>query len=121
MSNHIHLIWQPLGDHTPSSVQLSFMKYTAQQIKRFLLKTDPEKLNAFQVNKYDRTFQVWKREALSIELVNNAVFDQKLEYIHDNPVKAEICNFPEEYYYSSARFYEEGIDPFNLLTHYSGN
>jgi REP element-mobilizing transposase RayT len=29
MSNHIHFIWQPLFGHTPSSIQASFMKYTA--------------------------------------------------------------------------------------------
>jgi len=33
MSNHIHLIWQALPGFTPSAIQASFMKYTAQQIK----------------------------------------------------------------------------------------
>ena len=36
---------------------------------------------------------------------------------HWNPVKAGICKFPEEYYYSSARFYETGIDDFRILTY----
>ena len=31
MSNHIHLIWQPLFDFTPLAIQASFMKYTAKQ------------------------------------------------------------------------------------------
>jgi putative transposase len=30
MSNHIHLIWQPLAGYTVTVVQSSFMKYTAQ-------------------------------------------------------------------------------------------
>ena len=33
MNNHIHLIWQPLPRQTLSFIQLSFMKFTAQQIK----------------------------------------------------------------------------------------
>jgi hypothetical protein len=49
------------------------------------------------------------------------VFDQKLEYIHYNPVKAGLCIYPEEYHYSSAKFYHTGIDDFKMLTHYSGN
>ena len=59
----------------------------------------------FKVNKHDRAYQFWKWEALGIELFMPAVFSQKLEYIHNNPVGAGLCNFPKEYYYSSARFY----------------
>jgi hypothetical protein len=42
MSNHIHLIWQPLFGFTPSDVQASFMKYTAQQLKRLLEENDKD-------------------------------------------------------------------------------
>ena len=121
MSNHIHLIWQPLIGFTPSEVQASFMKYTAQQLKRSLLKNDKEWLESFKVNKYDREYQIWKREPLSIELISEELFKQKLEYIHYNPVKAGICEKPEDYYYSSARFYLDGLDSFKMLTHFAGN
>ena len=121
MSNHIHLIWQPLVGFTPSEVQASFMKYTAQQLKRSLLKNDKEGLESFKVNKYDREYQIWKREPLSIELISEELFKQKLEYRHYNPVKAGICEKPEDYYYSSARFYLDGLDSFKMLTHFAGN
>jgi putative transposase len=121
MSNHIHLIWQPMAGHTISSVQSSFMKYTAQQIKRYLQNTNTALLETFKVNKYDREYQFWKREPLHIELISPAVFRQKLEYIHYNPVKAGLCYYPEEYHYSSAKFYFNGEDDFKILTHYSGN
>lgn len=121
MSNHIHLIWQHLAGFTSSNVQASFMKYTAQQLKRSLIKNKPNILDMFKVNKYDREYQIWKREPLSIELLNESMFKQKLEYIHHNPVKAGLCTVPEEYYYSSARFYVDGINSFGMLKHYSGN
>jgi REP element-mobilizing transposase RayT len=121
MSNHIHLIWQPLNDFAPSDIQASFMKYTAQQLKRSLIKNDVEALSIFKVNKYDREYQIWKREPLSIELISANLFKQKLEYIHYNPVKAGLCENPEDYYYSSARFYHDGLDSFKLLTHFTGN
>jgi putative transposase len=120
MSNHIHLIWQPLFGFTPTDIQSSFMKYTAQQFKRTLTKNNIEALAIFKVNKYDREYQFWKRDSLSIELISHAVFEQKLDYIHYNPVKAGLCVNPEDYYYSSARFYYDGIDNFGILTHYSG-
>jgi putative transposase len=97
------------------------MKFTAQQLKRSLIKNDLEALSIFKVNKYDRDYQIWKREPLSIELISEDLFKQKLEYIHYNPVKAGLCEVPEDYYFSSAKFYEDGIDRFGMLKHYSGN
>lgn len=121
MSNHLHLIWQPLFGFTPVDIQSSFMKYTAQQLKRSLTQNNTEALASFKVNKYDREYQFWKRDSLGIELISPAVFEQKLDYIHYNPVKAGLCINPEDYYYSSARFYYDGVDSFGMLTHYSGN
>ncbi len=88
MHNHIHVIWQPLTGFTPSSVQASFMKYTAGQIKRSLTKNNPDMLDTFKVNKYDREYQIWKREPLGIELLNESMFKQKLEYI---PVRLALA------------------------------
>lgn len=121
MSNHFHVIWQPLFGFTPFDIQASFMKYTAQQLKRSIEKSNQALLDSFLVNKEDRTYQIWKRRPLSIELRTDAVFDQKLNYIHYNPVKAGLCINPEDYYYSSAGFYYNGTDNFGILTHYSGN
>ena len=81
MDNHIHLIWQPLPGHSLSSVQLSFMKFTAQQIKFALAIDNPAALDQCKVNKTDREYQIWKRKPLSVELNSEKVFLQKLEYI----------------------------------------
>ena len=117
MSNHLHLIWQALPGKTPAQVQHSFMKFTAQQIKFDLMNNDDEQLNEFRVNAKDRTYQFWERNPLVVDLYTEAVFTQKLDYIHNNPVKAGLCNLPEAYYFSSARFYYSGEDDFNMLTH----
>jgi len=121
MSNHVHIIWQPLQHNTLSQVQTSFMTQTARSIKKKLLKENPDLLETLKVNKYDRACQIWKREPLSVELFTEKVFFQKLEYLHQNPCVAGLVNLPEDYYFSSAKFYESGIDDFEMLTHYSGN
>jgi putative transposase len=118
MDNHIHLIWQMMPDNSPEAVQRDFLKYTAQHIKRDLEKNHPDVLAHFNVNAKDREYQFWERNALSVELRNQTVFAQKLEYIHWNPVKAGLCNAPEDYRYSSAKFYETGVDNWGFLTHY---
>lgn len=42
------------------------------------------------------------------EIYLNDYFDQKLNYIHQNPVKAELVNRAEDYRYSSAIDYAGG-------------
>ena len=110
MENHIHLIWQMMPDNDPEAVQRDFLKYIAQRIKADLEKNHSKVLEHFKVNAKDRKYQFWERNALSTELRTAKVFTQKLNYIHRNPVEAGICKLPEEYKYSSALFYETGID-----------
>lgn len=49
--DHIHLIWQPLPGHSLSSIQLSFMKFTAQKIKLPLSIDNPLLPEQCKVNK----------------------------------------------------------------------
>ncbi|HEX4875705.1 MAG TPA: transposase [Chitinophagaceae bacterium] len=118
MENHIHLIWQMMPDNDPAAVQRDFLKYTAQRIKKDLQKNHPDVLAYFKTDAKDREYQFWERNALSIELRTHAVFLQKLDYIHWNPVKAGMCTLPEEYKYSSALLYETGSESWDFLSHY---
>ena len=58
MSNHVHIIWQPLQNYTLTQIQTSFMIYTAKAIKKKLCKHRHDVLEAPKLNKYDRTEQV---------------------------------------------------------------
>ena len=120
MSNHIHLIWQPLNEFNLDDIQHSLMSFTAHRFKSNLEINHPQVLAHFKVDAKDRDYQFWERNFLRVDLFNEAVFMQKLDYIHYNPVKAGLCLLPKEYHYSSARFYEYGVDSFRMLTHYKG-
>ena len=50
-------------------------------------------------------YKFWQNEYHPVELYSNELIDQKLEYIHNNPVKEGIVEAPEDYLYSSARDY----------------
>ena len=120
MSNHFHLIWQMLGDHKRDDVQRDFLKYTGQQILKQLRNDDSPMLKELLVHAKDRNHQVWERNSLGVPLWTAQVFEQKLEYIHYNPVTAGLCRLPEEYKYSSAKFYERNENDWLFLTHYQG-
>lgn len=55
--------------------------------------------------------QFWRHDNKPIELWSNKVIDEKINYIHNNPVEEGLVRYPEEYVYSSAKDYrgEKGI------------
>ncbi|MCR8561451.1 transposase [Mucilaginibacter sp. BJC16-A38] len=122
MPNHIHLIWQIQDGSNRDNIQMRFLKFTAQQMKFKLMDTDNSRLSDYFVNAKDRQYQFWERNSLSIDLWTPNVFIQKLDYIHNNPLqdKWQLAKYPKDYKYSSAKFYETGVDEFGILTHHAG-
>ena len=117
MPNHIHLVWQIVPDNNYSDIRRDFLKFTSQAIKRDLNKNHPELLKEFYTGAKDRVYQLWERNPLSIELVSQSVLEQKINYIHRNPIvpKWGLATELTDYRYSSARFYYEGKDEFGLV------
>ena len=52
--------------------------------------------------------QFWKRSFRSVVVPEGKMFAQKVWYIHNNPVKANLCKRPAEYRWSSACLFEGG-------------
>ena len=120
MTNHLHLVWQIHGDHLRENVQRDFLKFTSQQILKELRNRSSSIQKHLLVNAKDRKHQVWERNSLSVPLWSDRVMWQKLEYIHENPVRAGLCNSPEEYKYSSAGFYLRNDNRWDFLVHIDG-
>jgi len=121
MPNHIHLIWRIQNEHRLEDVQRDFLKFTSKAIiEKIKSEKGEAALETLYVGLKDRKFQVWKRNSMSIDLVTEKFFKQKLEYIHNNPCQPHwnLAVHPVEYKFSSARYYEDGADEFGLLTHW---
>jgi putative transposase len=56
-------------------------------------------------NSQNKDFQFWEQDNHPIELFDNNIMQQKLDYIHNNPVSAGFVDDPASYLYSSARDY----------------
>jgi len=119
MHNHIHIIWQIKGAISISEVQKDFFETTAKKFKADLELNHPQVLKLFVSTKKDRAYHFWKRRPLPVDLYTPAVFEQKVDYIHNNPVSAGLCELPEQYSLSSARYYYDGTDESEMLTHYN--
>ena len=117
MSNHIHLLCKATDGFILSDVMRDFKKFTAKQIVQSVA-DEPESRKEWMLPYFQKAcehlkrpqqYKVWQ-DGYHAEIVEtNWFIKQKIDYIHNNPVKEKIVAFPEDYYFSSARNYA-GLD-----------
>ncbi len=129
MSNHLHLIAAAKeGSKGLSTILGDFKRHTAKQIIK-TIKTQPESrrewlLNLFayhaKYNRNNQNYQVWIQDNHPIELISPKWIQQKLDYIHLNPVRAGIVKETHHYLYSSASNYRDGTGILAVTVIYMG-
>lgn len=120
MPNHLHVVWEmkePNGKELPHA---SFNKFTSHMILKDLTMNHANVLPYFKVDEKERQYRFWQRDPLAILMDSKVKVEQKITYIHKNPLhrRWNLVSCPESYRWSSAEFYESGKDEFKILTHY---
>jgi putative transposase len=113
MSNHIHTIWTALNNNL-SDIIRDFKTYTSKAITATVEKEIESRRNwlLYMFNFYaNRTaandyYKVWTGNNHPEEIYTESFFRTKLNYIHENPVRAGLVAEPSHYLYSSAANYE---------------
>jgi REP element-mobilizing transposase RayT len=120
MPNHIHLVWEILKKNGRESPLASFQKASSHLIIKDLKENHPNVLPHFSVTETDREFRIWQRDPLAIFMDTKIKVSQKLDYIHTNPLQGHwnLASRPEDYFWSSASFYENGDTRFSFLTRF---
>lgn len=120
MPNHLHFIWEPTSKNGKEMPHASFDKDTGHLLIRDLKTKQSRTLRNFEVKDKERQHRIWQRDPLAILMDGIRKVEQKLDYIHLNPLQEKWClvKYPEDYKWSSAKFYETGEDEFGILTHY---
>jgi putative transposase len=112
MESHLHLIVSTTGQPL-AAILRDFKKYTSRQLVKTLQEINESRkewlLRAFtkageKLNRVQQ-YKVWQDGNHPLLLENNYLQEQKLNYLHQNPVQSEIVEEPEQYLYSSARDY----------------
>ncbi|MFC2113945.1 transposase [Bacteroidota bacterium] len=113
MSNHLHLICYARIGFKLSDIIRDFKKFTAKKIINEM-ETGNESRKDWILNRMEfrgrnlkriKKYKFWKDDNHAILLETNKMIDDRLDYIHNNPVEAEIVDEAEYYLYSSARDY----------------
>jgi len=128
MTNHIHLIASSNGKNKLFEIIRDFKKFTNRAIIEEI-KNGNESRKKWILNKFAfagkyleriENFKVWQDGYHAVELTSNNFTYQKLNYIHQNPVRAGIVAEPEHYIFSSASNYSNlgGVIDVELLDVY---
>ncbi len=113
MTNHIHMIVSSREDEL-SNIMRDMKGFTSKALKKAISNNPKESRKKWMLNlmkevgsnnNNNKSFQLWQQHNHPLILNTNSIFEQKMKYIHNNPVKAGFVDKPEDYRYSSARNY----------------
>jgi putative transposase len=118
MPSHIHLIIGRNGIPDMEDIVRDMKSFTSRKIRELICDRDrvfesrrewlvEMMQRAGKNNSNNHDYQFCIQDNKPIEIYSKEVFEQKLEYIHLNPVKDGYVEHPEHWYYSSARNYAE--------------
>ena len=116
MTSHIHLIIGTHGNRMQDILR-DLKTYTSNNLRKCIQENRIESRKewilrlmkcAGNSRSNNNQFQFWQQHNKPVELVSNYMMDQKLNYIHSNPVRAGFVESPEYYLYSSAKDYYGG-------------
>ena len=119
MPNHVHLILNPLEEKI-GVLMRKIKDKSAHLIVEWLKENNfTESLNKLLLTaKNERqTYAVWQRDFSAIDLWSPKFLRQKLKYIHLNPIRANLCDHPAKWKFSSYYAYlphEKGAVPIEV-------
>lgn len=115
MTNHIHLIAEAKSGFKLSEIIRDFKKFTARSILTAIA-DEPESRKDWMMYRFEYAGKFMKRiekyhfwqdgnHAVYLDPHKPEMFETRLNYTHDNPVRAGIVEKAEDYLYSSAKDY----------------
>jgi REP element-mobilizing transposase RayT len=110
MTNHVHLIIRAQEGFLLQDILRDFKRFTSNKILKEIKENPRESRKEWLLEQFKTRdgFCFWGTDNHPIELWSNNVIDQKLDYLHQNPVEEGIVFRAEDYRYSSAYDYAGG-------------
>ncbi|HDR1345872.1 TPA: transposase [Pasteurella multocida] len=111
MPSHIHLLFQA-KEKNPMALLQSFKKFTAKALLKLISENQQESRKEWLLWMFERAgkkrvnvqkYQFWQHHNQPIEIYSEKYFDQKLDYIHQNPVVSGFVSQAKDWQYSSAK------------------
>jgi putative transposase len=116
MSSHLHLIVSSREGEDLASIIRDFKTFTSKALLREIREINESRrewmLGMFAAEaertKRGKHFKLWRDGFHPVELSDNTMKQQRMDYLHNNPVEAGFVEEPAQYLYSSAIDYSGG-------------
>ena len=126
MTNHIHMIISRKGKNLLEGIMRDMKKFTSDNIINAIKNNPSESRKSWMIdlfkeegrkNSNNTIYQFWQQDNHPIELTSNKMMNQKLDYIHNNPVKQGFVKQAVDYPWSSMSDYldEPGFIEIELI------
>ena len=106
MTHHVHFLLTPNPNETISQFMMSFKSHTSKEMAPLLNDFERSQLSQ-QIGLNNRSF--WKRGFRGLPVYSEDVFWQKVNYIHQNPVRSGYVKEAEDYAWGSGHLYLAGL------------
>ena len=114
MPNHFHMILSMEEAEKIPNVVRDMKRHISQEITAYLSSlTDYKDLFWIKPFHGKKVNNVWQEGYHPQAIISDDMFRQKLEYVHNNPVKKGFVKQPEHWKYSSARNYI--LDDYSII------
>ena len=113
MTNHMHLVCSIEPPCRMSDFLRDFKHFTAKAVLDDI-QLLPESRRDWMLYRFEfagkfdnriEKYRFWQDKSHPIELTSTEMIEQRINYIHENPVRTGLVASAEEYLYSSARNY----------------
>lgn len=129
MSNHLHMVVSAEGKHTIGDILRDFKKFTNKKILKTLENNEHESRRTWMLDRFHFAgannrrityYRFWQEGNHVEEIYTSEFLLQKINYIHQNPVRAEIVARPEDYLYCPGPNYagEKGLLDVDVIKFY---
>ena len=118
MSNHVHLILSAPAQNKLSGIFRDLKKFTSTNIIKAISENDKESRKSWMLwifkdagekNNRNKDYQFWQQDNHPIECNTNEILETRLVYLHQNPVRAGLVRYEQDYVYSSGiDYYGDG-------------
>jgi putative transposase len=109
MTNHIHMVAN-VTDGSLGDVLRDLKTYASKELFKMIANNNQESRRIWMIKSFEKAgkynplnvnHQFWQNGNYPVLLYSPAVIDQKIDYIHDNPVSAGFVGSAHEFWYSS--------------------
>lgn len=114
MTNHLHMIVDTSGTASIGDVLRDFKKFTSKGIVKAIQENEQESRQDWLLNRFrfqaanDKkitNFKFWQDDNYVENIVSYDFYRQKLNYIHENPVRQVVKSFCRLAYYGKTNKY----------------